>query len=116
MLTKPEVREVTLALARPNRIALRTPSFNVVSNGATLWQQFGPLEQYVETKAPKELDLAGLQLNMFFLFDELKHPWPSPHTADDWPTLLFGNIVQLKGTGPNPCPANPAGGQRRDHL
>ena len=57
MINPPDPVEVTLAWAAPNRLNLKAEEFLVISDGKTLWEAIPPIEQYIVSQAPAEIDL-----------------------------------------------------------
>lgn len=94
----PPPQEMTLAFSRPNRIALRTPDYSIVSDGKTLWQDFAAIEQYAEKPAPEEIDLRALEIAKFPVYEKYNHPMAFVLTmAEATASDLLGQIVSYSG-------------------
>jgi len=93
-----EQQKLTLAFARPNRIALTTPVYGLFSDGDKIWQHLTPIEQYLQSKAPGSLDLDSLSLNQFAGYHEFRHPIADVLTQKDATfEELFGKVVEFTG-------------------
>lgn len=95
-LPSPEPRRTSLAYARPNRLALRTPTFSVLCDGKMLREAVNPWMQYVETPAAKELRLQDLALTKFPFFEDNGHLLVAFFLQAGKPGLGFlGNVKRL---------------------
>lgn len=59
-----EQLNATTRYAKPNRVAVRTDEFAIVSNGEKLWLHNAALDEYVERDAPEKLDLTKLSQDL----------------------------------------------------
>ncbi len=73
-LSVPEEERYTLAFGRPDRVALRAPTYAIVCDGNELWQHIDQLEQYTVGKIPSPLDLDKLDIAQFQVYHSYKHP------------------------------------------
>ncbi len=99
-LGPPEPMEMTLTFAQPNKIALKTPGYRVVSDGKKMWQYFGQLEQYLESPAPAQVELGTLELHKYpQVYEQFKHPIALTITVSK-PSVshLLGNVTEFTGT------------------
>lgn len=103
-LKAPKPNEFTLAYAAPNRIALHTPQYAVISDGKQLVQQFIPIEQYTVTTAPARINLSELALSEVEAFEGLRqHPIVGVFADPDFaPADFFGTVSRWTGTKREP--------------
>ncbi len=62
----------TLAYARPNRVAVKSDEFAIVSNGKKLWLYTGTFDEYTVAPAPDELDYSAYLQQLYV--NEPPHP------------------------------------------
>lgn len=95
-LEAPEPRVLSLAYARPDRLALSSPIFQIQSDGNTLRESVIPWFQYIESPAPKPLHERSLVLARFPFYSENTHPLFSVLTRGGKPSLDFlGRVTRL---------------------
>lgn len=103
-----EVGEVKLRFAAPNRISIQAtmsegptgaqPAYAVVGDGKTIWQAFPPIQQFIRSDQPKNLQLDDLELDMFVAYDELRHPVAYALTQPaEWLEMLIGDVRKFSG-------------------
>lgn len=73
-LDLPPSASTTLAFVRPDKLAMTTPQYSVVTDGRRLWESMDVWMEYVEAESPKPLKLTELALSRFGFFRESKHP------------------------------------------